>query len=92
MQVDEEMDLLFAWSLTETSVYQLQDGKHHFTFENVLNAQEDVITDLLYMPKYRYIVMSTQKGRLVVYKWASTAQVITEFKGMDKAIKSLSRH
>ena len=80
------MDILFAWSLTHTSVYQLSTGKHHFTFESMFNAQEDVITDVLYMPKYRYIVVCTHQARLVVYKWNETAQIVTEFKGLDRPI------
>ena len=47
---------------------------------------------MLYMPKYRYIVISTEAGALIVYKWASEANVVTEFKGMTRAIKSMVRH
>lgn len=82
MQVDVEMDLLFAWSLTSTSIYHLTTGEHHFTFENLIGSQEDLILDVLYMPKYRYIIICTKQAKLVVYKWANIASIVTEFKGM----------
>ena len=44
------------------------------------------------MPKYRYIVIATELGELVVYKWDSTATLVTDFKGVSKAIRSLARH
>lgn len=47
---------------------------------------------MLYMPKYRYIVVSTETGVLMVYKWASEAQAVTEFKGVNRAIRSMTRH
>lgn len=86
------MDLLFGWSLEQTSVYQLSDGKLHFTFDNIFKATEDLILDLIYMPKYRYIVMCSQQAKLVVYKWAAQAQVVTEFKENSRPIQSLLRH
>jgi len=90
--IDEEWDLLFAWSLTETSIYKLSDGSHHFSFKDLFVDQESVITSMLYMPKYRYIVVATETGHLVVYKWETTASVITEFKGINRAIRSMARH
>lgn len=83
---------MFAWSLTQISVYQLTTGMHYFTFDNLLGSQEDLITDVLYMPKYRYIVVSSKRARLIVYKWANIASTVTEFKGMDRPIKGLARH
>ena len=47
---------------------------------------------MLYMPKYRYIVIATEMGELVVYKWDTTATLVTDFKGLNKSIKSLARH
>ena len=47
---------------------------------------------MLYMPKYRYIVVSTELADLVVYKWDQSAQIVTDFKGNIKPIRSLSRH
>lgn len=89
--VDEGMDLLFAWSNEETSVYSLA-GDLHFSFENMLEEPDDVINDLLYMPKYRYIVLCSELGKLVVYKWAKEKAIVTAFKGMDRAIRGLARH
>lgn len=76
------MDMMFAWSLTSTSIYELSTGSLHFTFENLLGSQEDLIVDVLYMPKYRYIIICSKQAKLVVYKWAEIATVVTEFKGM----------
>ena len=99
-QIDREHKLLFCWSLKENkqknqqdaSVYNLQDGSHIFSYENLFKEQENIITDILYMPKYRYIVIATELGELVVYKWDSTATLVTDFKGVSKAIRSLARH
>ena len=44
------------------------------------------------MPKYRYIVICSKQSKLQVYKWANTAQLVTEFKGMDRPIQGLGRH
>ena len=84
--------MLFAWSLKEASVYNLTDGSFYFSYHNLFSQQENVITDMLYMPKYRYIVVATELADLVVYKWAGTAQIVTDFKGINKPIRSLSRH
>ena len=92
MQYDTELDVLFAWSLSHTSIYQLSTGMHYFTFENLLGTQEDLITDVLYMPKYRYIVICSKQAKLQVYKWAAISSLVTEFKGMDRPIKGLARH
>ena len=48
---------------------------------------------MLYMPKYRYIVVSTELGELIVYKWdPAGASIVTEFKGIERAIRTLTRH
>ena len=44
--------------------------------------KERVITFMLYMPKYRYIVVSTELGDLVAYKWESSTIPVTDFKGI----------
>lgn len=90
--VDREYNLIFAWSLVEASVYQLSDGKHYFSYYNLFLEKERMITQMLYMPKYRYIVVSTECGDLKVYKWESQMPPITEFKGIEKPIRSLARH
>ena len=43
IQMDTEMNLLYAWSLEQTSLYKLDDGMHHFTFQNILGSQEDLV-------------------------------------------------
>ena len=90
--MDVEQDVLFGWSLDHLSMYKTSTGEHYFTFENLLGTQEDLITDVLYMPKYRYIVICSKQSKLQVYKWANTAQLVTEFKGMDRPIQGLGRH
>ena len=92
MQADPEKDVLFAWSLSQTSVYQLSTGQHHFTYENLLGTNEDIITDMLFMPKYRYIVVCSKQAKLIVYKWNNTPQIVTEFKAMDRPIRGMTRH
>lgn len=85
--------MLFAWSVKEASVYALNDGSYYFSYHNLFEEKENVITDMLYMPKYRYIVVSTEHGDLVVYKWnPNVATIVTEFKGIERPIRSLIRH
>ena len=85
------MDLLFAWSNEETSVYNLA-GELHFTFDDLIEESDDQINDLLYMPKYRYVVLCSEMGKLIVYKWGKEKAVVTAFKGMTRPIKGLTRH
>ena len=78
------------------SFYSSSSFSHHFTWNIVgmISEEGDLITDFLYMPKYRYIVMCTQRGKLNVYKWLSTPDLLIEFKHMvnKKPIKGLMRH
>lgn len=85
--------MLFAWSLKEASIYNLKTGAFYFSYHDLFEAKDNVITDMLYMPKYRYVVVSTELGELIVYKWDPVGNpVITEFKGIIGAIHSLQRH
>ena len=71
----------------------MSDGTYYFSYYNLFPEKENVITDMLYMMKYRYIVVSTELGELVVYKWdPAGASVITEFKGIERPIRSLVKH
>ena len=58
-------------------------------------GHEDQTNDFLYMPKYRYIVMCSERGKVNVYKWSTTPDLFMEFKKTGqklKPIKALTRH
>ena len=69
LSIDLEEQLIYCWSPDQKTIalFKLPDGELMMSSTNMV-AYDDLVVDLLYMSKFRYLVIATKEGELRIHR------------------------
>ena len=83
--------MIYCWSPDLITLFSLPDGKL-LTSSSEFVPEQDNTVDIVYMSKFRYLVIGTSAGELRVHRLVQDNPFITKFKEHTNTITSLKRH